>query len=451
VKIHFWGAAGTVTGSKYFVTHRDNNVLVDCGLFQGLKELRLRNWHHFPVAPSKVEAVILTHAHLDHSGYLPLLVKNGFRGKIYATPATTELCRILLLDSAYLQEEEAKYANRRGYSKHHPAEPLYTREHAELALRQFVQVEFNRTYEVAHVFKFEMIPAGHLLGAASVRLEGGDKSILFSGDLGRSHDPIMKAPQIPRGTDVLVVESTYGDRLHLKDDPMAELKEIVLRTIGRGGTLLIPSFAAGRAQLLLYYLKELRRKNEIPDVPIYLNSPMANSVNGVFRRHLDSHRLGREEAASVCGTAQVVSTPEESKALNNDTEPKIILAASGMASGGRVLHHLKAFAPEAKNSILFAGFQAAGTRGEAMVHGKKEIKIHGELWPIRAEVFNLETLSAHADAEEISQWVSAIRPPPHRIFVTHGEPSALSALAATLRSKLGVETIIPELGAEAEI
>jgi metallo-beta-lactamase family protein len=445
MKLHFWGASQTVTGSRYFLSQGAENVLVDCGMFQGFKDLRLKNWDSFPIDPAEVKAVVLTHAHLDHSGYIPLFVKNGFKGPIYATPATRELCRILLLDSGYLQEEEAKFANRRGFSKHHPALPLYTRKDAELAMRGFVDVPFAKKTRISENFAFEFIPAGHLLGAASVQISNSHRSVLFSGDLGRATDPIMRPPQIPSGADYLVVESTYGNRTHPKSDPMLEVREVVERTIERGGTLVIPSFAAGRAQALLYYLRELRMNNQIPDVPIYLNSPMANSVNTVFRKFAGEHKLSKSEAIQVCQTAQVVSTPEESKALNDDEEPKIILAASGMATGGRVLHHLKAFAPDSRNTIMFAGFQAGGTRGEAMVNGAKEVKIHGEYWPIRAEVVNLGSLSAHADANEILEWIGKLKVRPARVFVTHGEATAAKVLSERIKTELGIDTFVPEL------
>ncbi|MGE3684315.1 MAG: MBL fold metallo-hydrolase [Bdellovibrionales bacterium] len=451
MRLHFWGASQTVTGSRYLLSEGGEKILIDCGLFQGFKDLRLKNWEHLPVDVSEITAVILTHAHLDHSGYLPLLIKNGFKGRVYATPATRELSRILLLDSGYLQEEEAKFANRRGYSKHHPALPLYTRKDAELAMRNFVDVAFNKKTKISDRFSFEFFPAGHLLGAASVRVSASSKSILFSGDLGRECDPIMKPPQAPMASDFLVVESTYGDRLHPQTDPMEELKQIVEKAINRGGTVIIPSFAVGRAQLLLHFLRELLMRGSIPDVPVYLNSPMANSVNGVFRKYAGEHRLDKLQAVQVCQIAQVVSTPEASKDLNEDEEPKVIIAASGMATGGRVLHHLKKLAPDPRNAIVFAGFQAGGTRGEAMVNGAKEIKIHGEYWPIRAEVYNLESLSAHADAVEILSWVRKMNPLPSRVFVTHGELSSAEALAGRIRAELNIPTEVPEMMSEVEL
>jgi len=451
VKLCFWGGTQTVTGSIFFVVHENHNVLVDCGLFQGLKELRLKNWDKLPFPAEKIEAVILTHAHLDHSGYLPLLVKNGFTGRVFATAANRELCRILLLDSAYLQEEEAKFANRRGYSKHHPALPLYTRADAERAIELFADVPFDTPTAIGKGFRFEFKPAGHLLGAASLRLEGGGRSLIFSGDLGRTNDPIMKEPEVLLGADYLVVESTYGNRLHAQGDPMEEIQETVLRTLARGGTLIIPSFAVGRAQLILYYLKELRRQNRIPDIPIYLNSPMANSANIIFRKYTGLHRLSKDEAIAVCQVADVIATPEESKAINEDDQPKIIIAASGMASGGRVLHHLKAFGTNPRNTILFVGFQAVGTRGQSLVSGKKEVKIHGEMWPMRAEIVNIESLSAHADAGEIQTWVSLLSPKPKKVFVIHGEPSASRALADNLREHLGLEVSLPNLMSEIDL
>lgn len=450
MNIQFLGAAGTVTGSKYLVTFAGRSIMIDCGLFQGLKDLRLRNWQPFPIEPSRIEAVLLTHAHLDHSGYLPLLVKNGFRGPIYATSATRDLSRILLMDAAYLQEEEAKFANHQGYSKHHPAKPLYERADAERAMNQFTAADPGRHLECGP-FRFEFFPGGHLLGASGIRLEARDRSVIFSGDLGRRNDPVMPAATVPAGADALVIESTYGDRRHEIADAEQELRKIVCETVGRGGTVLIPSFAVGRAQLLLYHLSRLKKAGEIPDVPLYLNSPMANSVNGVFRRYAYEHRLGQDGVAEIFQATRVVTTAEESRALNDDPKPKIILAASGMATGGRVLHHLKRLLPDSRNAIVFAGFQAAGTRGEALIHGKREIKIHGEMWAVRAQINNLESLSAHADSSELLAWAAKLAPRPTKIFVTHGEPAASEALASTLRSQLNGLVVVPKLGDAAEI
>lgn len=445
MKLHFWGASQTVTGSKYLVSEGSENVMIDCGLFQGLKNLRLKNWEDLPMDPKDIDAVILTHAHLDHSGYIPLLIKNGFKGKIYATPATKDLCRILLLDSGYLQEEEAKFANRYGFSKHNPALPLYTRKEADKSMSFFTEVPFHSPLKISDQFSFEFFPAGHILGAASVSLKTPSGTIVFSGDLGRKQDPIMQPPEAPKSADILVVESTYGDRLHEDIDPMNELKEVIQRTIERGGTVVIPSFAVARAQLILFYLKKLQAKNLIPDVPIYLNSPMANSANIIFRKYAGEHKLSKAETFQVCHTADVISTPEESIALNEDKDPKIIIAASGMATGGRVLHHLKAFGPDPRSSIVFVGFQARGTRGDTLVSGAKEVKIHGEFWPIRAEVMNINSLSAHADSGEILNWIKDIKPTPKKIFITHGEPGAAMALKEKIQVQFKVKAEVPDL------
>lgn len=445
MKIDFLGASQTVTGSKYLLTEKGRKILVDCGLFQGLKDLRLKNWAAFPIEPSEISAILLTHAHLDHSGYIPLLVKSGFRGPIYCTAATKELARVLLLDSGYLQEEEAKFANKRGYSKHHPAQPLYTLKDAETAMNQFEVVDWNTDINIADVFKARFSYAGHLLGAASVLVYCEGKKILFSGDLGRSNDPIMKPPEPPPEADYVVVESTYGNRVHPDEDVLQRLKEVIERTIDRGGTVLIPSFAAGRAQVLLYYLKYLIDHRMIAPIPVYLNSPMAQTVNGIFKRFSGEHRLGGFEAEAVCRLAKTVGTPQESIALNEDGSPKIIIAASGMASGGRVLHHLKTLAPNARNTILFAGFQAAGTRGEALVNGAEEIKIHGQFWRVNADVINLESLSAHADGPGVLEWLKSMGKNPKHVFITHGEPNAAEALATSVRKTLDVETSVPAL------
>lgn len=451
MKIEFLGAGSTVTGSKYLVTSQHSRVLVDCGLFQGFKPLRLKNWEPFPFLPQEINAVVLTHAHLDHSGAIPLLVKKGFKGPIYATPATMELAKILLLDSGYLQEEEARFANRKGYSKHHPALPLYTRDDVEKSLSHFVPVEGHQHVKIDGDLDFEFISSGHLLGASSVRIRMNGKSVLFSGDIGRSNDAVMRPPIQPQGADYVVVESTYGNRVHPKDHPIETLKEIIERTLSRGGSVLIPSFAVGRAQLILYFLKKLKDRGDLRGVSIYLNSPMAASVNQIFCKYAELTRLSTNEAREVCDVAQVVSTVDESKALNAQKGSRIIIAASGMATGGRVLHHLKTMLPDSRNTILFVGFQAGGTRGEAMLKGAQEVKIHGEMWPIHAEIINLESLSAHADSEELLNWVAKLKIKPARVFITHGERDSAEALAAKISNELRYQCEVPSLGDVCEI
>ncbi|MGZ3711574.1 MAG: MBL fold metallo-hydrolase, partial [Bdellovibrionota bacterium] len=354
MKLRFLGAAGTVTGSRYLLQQGNTKVLIDCGLFQGFKQLRLRNWESFPIPPSEIDAVVLTHSHLDHSGYLPLFVKNGFKGPIYATSPAIDLCKILLPDSGFLQEEEARFANKRNYSKHHPALPLYTVEDAEASLKFFKSVNWGERKilsDAENSISFELRHAGHLLGAASVLLKAAETSIIFSGDLGRNNDPMILDPESLPGADYLVVESTYGNRRHPERNPEEELKEIAQRTLSRKGILLIPSFAVGRAQLILYFLERLKKRGAIPrDLPVYLNSPMASKANDAFLDNAAELKISRNELQDVWKGVRIISSPEESMALNERTEPAIILAASGMATGGRVLHHLKTLAPDPKNT-----------------------------------------------------------------------------------------------------
>ena len=442
--LQFLGATGTVSGSKYLVRHGGRQVLVDCGLFQGYKQLRLRNWAPLPVDPRSIDAVVLTHAHIDHSGCLPLLAHQGFRGRIYCTHATRDLCEVLLPDSARLQEEEADYANRRGFSKHKPALPLYTEKDARQALKHFSPVDYGRTIDLGEGLTAQLQPAGHLLGAAMVLLRSADVSVVFSGDLGRPNDVLMKAPAPLPQADYLVVESTYGNRTHAPDDPKTKLADVINRTIARKGVVIIPSFAVGRAQALLYYLHQLKVDGLIADTPVYLNSPMAVDATQIFRKHQGEHRLDREQSSAMCSSARFVQSVEESKALNGRDEQMIIIAGSGMATGGSVVHHLKAFASDARNAILFTGFQAGGTRGASMLEGVASIKIHGEHVPLRAEVALIDTLSGHADSGEILAWLGHCKTPPRRTFITHGEPMAADALRLRIEEELHWPCVVPD-------
>jgi len=444
MQLSFFGATQTVTGSRYLLTCGARRVLVDCGLFQGYKYLRLKNWARLPFDPGTLDAVLLTHAHLDHSGYLPLVIKRGFRGPIYATQATIDLCRILLPDSGHLQEEQARYANRHGFSRHSPALPLYTDRDAEECLKRFRAVSYGDLLEPAPRIRAQYSRAGHLLGAASIRVEHAGVSILFSGDLGRSVDPLMRAPDPPLQANYVVVESTYGDRTHSAVDPQAELADVIRRTYQRRGVIVIPTFAVGRAQLLLLLIARLKAAKAIPDVPVYLDSPMAIDTTALLVRHAAEHRISESEAAAIGCTARLVRTAEESKALDSIREPAIILAASGMATGGRVVHHLKVFATDARNTILFAGFQSGGTRGASLVAGAGQVRIHGEVFPVRAEVCQLQSASAHADADELIAWLRQLATAPMQIFITHGEPSASDTLRQRLQAELGWSASVPE-------
>jgi metallo-beta-lactamase family protein len=450
IKLTFLGGVGTVTGSKYLLDSQRERILIDCGLFQGFKQLRLRNWARLPVEPKGIDSVLLTHAHLDHSGYLPLLVKNGFRGRVICTEATRDLCEILLPDSGHLQERDAEFANRHGYSKHHPALPLYTQKDAETALRRFKAVPFEKPLAVGG-FEARFLRAGHILGASIIELIHRDAAIVFSGDLGRPNDVGMFDPAPVARADYLIVESTYGNRAHERRDPADALAEIIGRTAARGGTVIIPSFAVGRAQSLLIYLHRLKRAKRIPDLPIFLDSPMAIDAGELFLKHAGDHKLSKNEVFEIFSVARYVHTAEESKALDANTFPKVIISASGMATGGRVLHHLKAYAPDARNTILFVGYQAGGTRGDAMTSGADSIKIHGGYVPVRAEVVDLHMLSAHADAGEVIGWLKQFKAAPRMTFVTHGEPAAADALRRRIEEELRWPCTVPDYRDEAEL
>ncbi|HSW11901.1 MAG TPA: MBL fold metallo-hydrolase [Solimonas sp.] len=438
MELEFLGATGTVTGSKYLVTAGKRRLLVDCGLFQGYKQLRLRNWSALPLDPSEIDAVVLTHAHIDHTGYLPLLVRNGFRGPVYCSEATRDLCRVMLPDAGRLQEEDAEHANRHSYSRHRPAQPLYTEADALRSLEQLVPQATDIDFTPVPGLTAQLQPNGHLLGSCMLQLSDGRHRILFSGDLGREHDLIMRPPQAPQAADVLVLESTYGNRRHETVDPVQQLGDIVRRVAARGGVVMIPAFAVGRAQALLFALHRLRQQGVIPQsLPIYLNSPMATDATGIYRRHRAEHRLSPEECEAMCHVAKVINTVDESKALNNRDGPMVIVAGSGMATGGRIVHHLKAFAPNPRNAIVLTGFQAGGTRGAALQAGAESIKIHGEYVAVRASVSVLGNLSAHADYSEILEWLRRMPKPPRRIYLTHGEPDAADALRQRIEESLG--------------
>lgn len=443
MKIQFLGAVQTVTGSKYLIQTNEINLLVDCGLFQGFKELRLRNWAKLPINPEKLDYVLLTHAHIDHSGYIPLLIKNGFRGKVLCTAATKDLCSILLPDSGHLQEEDARYANRKGYSKHHPALPLYTQKEAEDSLNYFQVISFEDRIQIAKNLYATFYYGGHILGASFLRLEQGNTSILFSGDLGRQNDPLMLAPKEPPSSDFLVIESTYGNRIHDNTDPLIQLKSIINRTVKRGGSVIIPSFAVGRTQSLLYYLHELKSKKEIPDIPVFVDSPMATNATKIFARYAEQNRLTKEQNRAVCEVAQYINSVDESMALDQQKLPAIIISASGMATGGRVIHHIRHFAPNPKNTILFSGFQVGGTRGDRMMRGEKEIKMFGQMIPINAEIVQIENISAHADSSEMLNWLAHLKKAPQKLFITHGEADAANALKSQIEQTFFWKCEIP--------
>lgn len=444
--LYFIGGAGTVTGSKYLLDFRGRKFLIDCGLFQGLKSLRLKNWDGFPFEASEVEAIILTHAHIDHSGFIPRLINKGFRGKIYATSATKDLCKILLPDAGHLMEEEAAYLNKSKRTKHSPALPLFTREDGERALDYFEDVPFEVKKNIGPDFNFEFQYAGHILGASSVTVQAGSTRIGFTGDIGRMNDRVFYQPKTLANVDYLITESTYGNRLHAPVDVLDQLEKIVNETYQRKGVIIVPAFAVGRAQEIMYYLSLLRKQNRIPDFPMYLNSPMATNASELMKKYKNLHRLSDEECIEMCNIVKYVHSAEDSKALNEKGGPMLIISASGMCTGGRVLHHLKAFAPYLQNTILLTGFQAAGTRGEALQNGAEEIKIHGEYFPIRAQVAVLDNISAHADYKEIIEWFKSSKLNPRKVFVTHGEPSASDELRRRISEKLGWSCYVPEHG-----
>ena len=447
VSITFLGGADTVTGSKYLVRHDDQSLLVDCGLFQGYKQLRLRNWTPLPVAPGSVSAVLLTHAHLDHSGYLPLLVKAGFTGKIYASSGTRDLCRILLPDSGHIQEEDAAFANRHNFSRHAPAMPLYTRQDALDCLPSIKAVDFGKSYQVLPGWTASFQPAGHILGAASVLLEVAGRRILFSGDLGRPDDVLMNPPQAAPAADTVLIESTYGDRTHPSENFLSELGPALQRLAARGGVAVVPVFAVGRAQSLLHAIARLKESGVVPHgLPVFLDSPMAVHTTHLFEQHPGEHRLNAHDTKALMHTATMVNSTEESRALAARHGPMVILSASGMATGGRVLHHLAQHAENPRNMIILTGFQAPGTRGATIASGASSVRIHGQDVAIKAEVVQLESASAHADANQLLAWLKTMPAAPDQVYVVHGEIHPADTLRTRIARELGWRAMVPEHG-----
>jgi metallo-beta-lactamase family protein len=446
--LQFLGATGTVTGSRFLVRTGRATVLVDAGLFQGAKRDRLANWEPFPVDPATIDAVVVTHAHIDHSGWLPGLARDGFTGPVFATQATCELCEILLPDAAHLQEEQARFANERGFSKHHPAQPLYTSEDADAAIALLRGVEFDHPIEVAEGIVARFVPAGHILGSASVHLtitddtESSATTLLVSGDLGRGNHPLIPGPAVPPAAQTVLVESTYGDSLHPEESAeIEEFADVVTRTAKRGGIVLIPAFAVDRTEVLLTVLRALMAAGRIPTLPVYVDSPMALRVLDVYRaamhtaNPLECHPVPADAPDDLFdpgGGLHECPTVEDSKSLNELTAPAIIISASGMAAGGRVLHHLARLLPDHRNSVVLCGFQAAGTRGRSLADGAHSIKMLGRYVPVRAEVDVLRSLSVHADADGLHAWIDSLPDRPDTVFVVHGEPAASAALAERL-------------------
>ena len=447
INITFLGGAGTVTGSKYLVTYQGQRLLVDCGLFQGQKDLRLRNWQPLPVASDEVDAVVLTHAHLDHSGYVPLLVREGYRKRVWCTPASRDLLHILLPDSGHLQEEDAGYANRKGFSKHRPALPLYTEDDARRSLKQLSTAHLHEAFEPIAGWEARFQPAGHILGAASLLLTVGGKRILFSGDLGRPDDVLMLPPQAPPAVDAVLIESTYGDRTHPQEDLAQELLPALLRVANRGGTAVLPVFAVGRAQAVLHTIGQLKQAGSLPHhLPVYLDSPMAIHTTGLFGQHLGEHRLNAAQCRDMEQVATMTSSVDESKAIARQHGPKVILSASGMATGGRVLHHLALHLPDHRNMVILTGYQAPGTRGATLASGARSLRMHGQDVPVRAEIVTLHAGSAHADSVQLRHWLRSAPKPPHQVFVVHGDAQAAEAFRQTLSGEWTCPVHRPEFG-----
>ena len=447
----FLGAAGTVTGSKFLLDSGGHRLLVDAGMFQGLRTLRRRNWEPFPVAAAELDAVVITHAHLDHCGYLPALVNQGFAGPVLATARTAELAALVLRDSAKLQEEDAEYAAEAGFSKHTPPRPLYTSEDAESVLPLFRTVGFHDRTTVVDGVDVVLQPAGHILGSSAVLVDVRGTRVVFSGDLGRPRHPLLVAPSPPPSCDVIVVESTYGDRDH-DEEGLAQLAAVVSATIARGGSVVIPAFAVDRTEVVLMALRRLTREGLIPRVPVYVDSPMALGAMRIYQHALTAGDpdvrpdVAHDALVLDPGDLHEIHSAQESMALNAPRQPCVIVSASGMATGGRVVHHLRHLLPDRRNAVVLVGYQAEATRGRDLAEGATELKIHGRYVPVRAEVALIEGFSVHADADELLAWVGAAPQPPKVVYVVHGEPAASRALADRVRAELGLMAVVARDG-----
>jgi metallo-beta-lactamase family protein len=471
--ITFLGAAQTVTGSKYLLDTGASKILIDAGLFQGLKELRERNWQDLPIKGSEIDAIVLTHAHLDHCGYLPRVVRQGFKGRVFCTAGTKDLCSLVLPDSGRIQEEDAENANRHGYSKHAPALPLYTEADAQNTLTLLQPCGYDRALPLPGGAEFDFINAGHLLGSSYARIKVNGRTIVFGGDLGRFGRPVLPDPTMVEAADYLLVESTYGNRVHEEDDNGEVLAGLIRETAQRGGKMILPAFAIGRVEELLYWIKRLEDEKRIPILPVFVDSPMATAalaryseraneldpelqpeaVDEVAPHGPPAHepretrrqqaRQERELCMFCTDRFRTISSPQESKELTASRMPAIVISASGMATGGRVLHHLKAALPDARNTVLFAGFQAVGTRGRSLVDGATAVKIHGQTIPVHAKIAKIDSMSAHADSKEIMRWLHGFKAPPKKTFIVHGEPDAMAALRQTIAAELGWTTHAP--------
>ena len=443
--IHFLGASGTVTGSKYLIETPEKKFLVDCGLFQGLKELRLLNWTYPPVDISQIDFILLTHGHLDHTGYLPCLVKAGFKGRIYGTAPTLQIAEIVLKDSAKIQEEEAEHANRQGYSKHKPAKALYDLKDVDQTLSHFSEIKTSEWRDFGSDLQVRYQPNGHIIGSCFIEVHVSGKKFVFSGDVGQEHDLLMYPPKRPQEADVLFIESTYGDRLHPDENNQERLKKIILETVSRGGNLIIPSFAVERTQVLMYMIWQLRKSGAVPDIPCIMDSPMGANMLEVFHKNAAWLKIPAADCAEMCKVFKIIKDFKDTLAQIATPYPKIVIAGSGMVTGGRVLNYLQGYVGKPETTVLFAGYQSEGTRGRSLQDGAREIKMYGKYYEVKAHIEMINGLSAHGDQRDLVGWLSEIKNKPERVFIVHGEHQAADVFRVKLHDVYGWDCTIPKL------